>query len=125
MERWLQERAPAWQSRRITTAIISSQPILDTRMGHLLDRFCAELLAPADRERWRSTCVSCSDLAEATVELLEECGPGSPGGLVRLFLTGPDDVADHVAHDDPRTLYPLAWTLITPTWREDALSAGI
>jgi NAD(P)-dependent dehydrogenase (short-subunit alcohol dehydrogenase family) len=122
MEQWLEGRAYEWASSGITTAIISSQPILDTRMGYLLDRFCGELLAPADRDRWLSTCVNCADLVAATIGVVERSGSGSTDGLLRLFLPSSDDLVDHLASDDPRTLYPLAWTMTAPSWSKKEAS---
>jgi NAD(P)-dependent dehydrogenase (short-subunit alcohol dehydrogenase family) len=115
LERWLERRANAWAALGITTTVISAQPILNTRMGYLLDRFCGDILSPDDRERWRSSCVSCSDLVDATLELLRRASPQGVGKLVRLFIPGPGDVTDRIAANDPR-MPPIAWARNAPIW---------
>ena len=116
MERWLEDRARAWASRSITTAVISSTWIRDTRVGQVLDRFCASPMPPADRERWRSTYVSCAELVEATLSVLEGSGPGSSGGLVRLLLPGPGEVANQVTANHPLMRVPMVLARNSPTW---------
>ena len=122
MERRLEERAGAWASRRITTAVISSGPILNTRICYLLDRFCSDLMPPSDRERWRSTYVTCADLVEATLSVLSHTGPNSSGGLVRLYLPGPGEVVDHLGPDDSPMQHPVALALNAPRWAEEAVT---
>jgi NAD(P)-dependent dehydrogenase (short-subunit alcohol dehydrogenase family) len=124
LERWLENQAGKWRPRRITTSVISANVVLDTRMGHLLDRWCAEPLPPADRERLRSTYVKCSELVEATLGVLDNSGPRSVGGLMRIYLPGPGEVSDRLARDDPRMLLPVALSQSAPTWSEEALGAG-
>jgi NAD(P)-dependent dehydrogenase (short-subunit alcohol dehydrogenase family) len=122
LERWLENRAGTWASRRITTAVISANLVLDTRMGYLLDRLCSDLMPSADRERWRSTYVSCSELVEATLDVLGRTGPDSLGGLVRLYLPGPGAVVDRVGPDDSPMHLPVALAPNAPTWAQERRS---
>jgi NAD(P)-dependent dehydrogenase (short-subunit alcohol dehydrogenase family) len=122
LERWLENQAPAWALRRITTAVISANAILNTRMGYLLDRFCAEPLPPAERDRWRSDCVTCSELVNSTIAVFERSH--SPGGFVRLFLTRPGEVVDRMGADDAPMLERLAFARNAPIWREESERAG-
>jgi NAD(P)-dependent dehydrogenase (short-subunit alcohol dehydrogenase family) len=118
LEAWLADRSREWESRHITTAVISSTVIGNTRMGYLLDRFCAEPMPPADRERWRSTYVSCSELVEATLGVVESAGQESSGGLVRLYLSGPGVIVQHLKPDDSPMQYPIPLARNAPLWSE-------
>jgi len=119
LERWLESRAGTWAAGRITTAVISAQPILNTRMGYLLDRFCADILSPADRECWRSTCVNSAELVDATLGIISRTGPRSSGGFIRVFIPGPGELADSIAPGDPR-MPPIAWARNAPRWGEES-----
>jgi NAD(P)-dependent dehydrogenase (short-subunit alcohol dehydrogenase family) len=122
MEGQLEDLAGVWASRRITTAVISAGPIVNTRICRLLDRFCSDLMPPADRERWRSTYVTYGDLVEATLSVLGRAGPDSSGGLVRLYLPGPGEVVDHMGPDDPPMHHQVALALNAPKWAEESLT---
>ena len=118
MECWLEMRASTWAARNITTAVISSTWISDTRIGQVLDRFCAEPLPSVERERWRRTYVTCSDLTEATLGILGRSGQGSTGGFVRLFLTGPGKVIGNMCPNDAPMQYPVVLAANAPNWSD-------
>jgi NAD(P)-dependent dehydrogenase (short-subunit alcohol dehydrogenase family) len=122
MEHWLESRSEDWARRRITTAVISSTLVLDTRVGRVLDRFCGEPMPLADRERWRSTHVTCSDLVRATLEVLDCSGPGSAGGWVRRYLPAPGVVSDQLGADDSRMQYPVTLAQNAPRWAQEPTS---
>jgi NAD(P)-dependent dehydrogenase (short-subunit alcohol dehydrogenase family) len=116
LERWLEKRAEEWKVRRITTAVISANLIIGTRMGYLLDRFCTDLMPADDRDRWRSTYVTCDDLVATTIDVLARAGPGSAGGVVRRFLPVPGLVLDHMSRDDSPMEQPVALARNAPHW---------
>jgi hypothetical protein len=90
-------------------------------MGYLLNRFCAEAMPAPDRERWRSTFVSCSELVEATLDLLSGEGIGGPAGLRWIFIPAPGTIVDHVGSDHPSVSFPLALAPNAPVWARETL----
>jgi NAD(P)-dependent dehydrogenase (short-subunit alcohol dehydrogenase family) len=119
LEHWMEKQAKAWKVRQITTAVISANLIIGTRMGYLLDRFCTDLMPPAERERWRSTYVSCDDLVGTTIDVLAGAGPDTAGGFVRRFLPVPGQVLDHMSPDDSPMEQPVALAHNAPRWGAD------
>ena len=120
LEVWLGEQAGAWAHAGITTAVVSANLILNTRMGQLLDRFCAELMAPEERERFRQTYVSSADLVASTLAVIDRAAGGSPPGFIRVFILGPGQVEDRVARDSPSMLFRLPLSGDPPTWADSA-----
>ncbi|HZQ49636.1 MAG TPA: SDR family NAD(P)-dependent oxidoreductase [Candidatus Dormibacteraeota bacterium] len=103
---WLAGRATEWAEAGINTYVVSTSVISDTRMGHLLDRYCATLMPAADREAWKRTFVTCAQVAELTVQ---QCfgRPPSPG-FRQIFLLEPGQVTDRLGPDDPPVRFPVA-----------------
>ncbi len=123
-ERFLEKQAASWASREITTAIISTNLIANTRMGLLIDRFCAELMPADDRERWRSYFVSCGELVQATIRVLDHATSGSRPRLIRQFIPAPGEVIDHIAADHPSVSHPVAMAMNAPIWAGEAVRTG-
>lgn len=123
LERWLEDQARVWTSRRMTFAVISANLILNTRMGYLLDRFSTNLMLEADRERWRSSYVTCAQLVEATLDVLTRSGPDSVGGFARLYLTGPGAALDRLGPDDSPLHLPVALAPNAALWTQEPLTA--
>jgi NAD(P)-dependent dehydrogenase (short-subunit alcohol dehydrogenase family) len=124
MERWLEIKAVEWARLRITTAILSSTWIADTRIGQVLDRFSAELLIPAERKRWRSTYVTCSEILTTTLDVLGRVHGNASGGLVRLYLLGSGQIVANMGPDDPPMPYAIALAPNAPTWSEASVTSG-
>jgi NAD(P)-dependent dehydrogenase (short-subunit alcohol dehydrogenase family) len=112
MELWLEARARGWSERGITTAILSSTWIANTRIGQVLDRFCAEVLPDAEREQWRATYVTCAEMVAATLDVMRD----APGGLVRRFLPGPGRVVGNMGPDDHPMTFAAALAQHSPAW---------
>jgi NAD(P)-dependent dehydrogenase (short-subunit alcohol dehydrogenase family) len=123
-EGWLERHASEWASHGITTAIISTNLIGNTRMGSLLDRFCAEPMPAADRLRWRSSFVNCSDIVDATLGVIDRAADGSQAGLVWLFIPTPGELTDQVGPDHPAVSHPVALALNAPVWSEASVRSG-
>jgi NAD(P)-dependent dehydrogenase (short-subunit alcohol dehydrogenase family) len=123
LERWLAKQAPAWRRHGVTTAVISSSVIADTRMGHLLDRFCAELMPESDRESWRATFVSASELVDATIALMEGRHEPDENGLATVFITSPGRLADHLDPDADVMRFPVALAPNAPRWADDGVAS--
>jgi NAD(P)-dependent dehydrogenase (short-subunit alcohol dehydrogenase family) len=119
MECWLEMRAKTWAAANITTGVISSTWIGDTRIGQVLDRFCAEPLPAAERERWRGTYVTCSEISEATLGVFARSRRRSTGEFVRLFLTGPGTVLKEMGPDDAPMQYPVVLAINAPSWSQE------
>jgi NAD(P)-dependent dehydrogenase (short-subunit alcohol dehydrogenase family) len=115
LERFLEERAPAWGAAGVTTAVISANLITGTRMGTLLDRWCTDLMPPADRERWRSTYVDCADLVEATLRVLTHRRSDGEG-LLWLWIPLPGQISDRLGREDLPLSYPVALAPNSPSW---------
>jgi NAD(P)-dependent dehydrogenase (short-subunit alcohol dehydrogenase family) len=99
LESWLEERAPAWAERRITTAIISGHTAADTSMGEVIDRHLAPLLG-ARQERFRGFFITAGDMVGATIDVLRLAGRAdAPGGLLRRYLHGPGRVFEELSAD--------------------------
>jgi NAD(P)-dependent dehydrogenase (short-subunit alcohol dehydrogenase family) len=124
LEHWLESKAASWASRHITTAVISANLVLNTRMGYLLDRWCAEPMPPDHRARWRSSYVSSSELVDATLRVLHRSTPNGAGGIVREFLPGPGKVVEHLSAEDPPMQYPVALARNAPRWSEETPSTA-
>lgn len=116
LERWLVEQAETWQERQITTAVISANLIMGTRMGYLLDRFCTDLMPPGDRDRWRATYVTFDDLIGATIDVLGGSRPDRNGGLVRRYLPLPGLVRDDMSPDDSPMDQAVPLAQNAPRW---------
>jgi len=124
LERWLESKAGSWASRHITTAVISANLVLNTRMGYLLDRWCADPMPPDHRARWRSSYVSSSQLVEATLRVLNRSALPGAGGFIREFLPGPGKVVDDLSAEDPPMQYPVALAPNAPRWSEETLGTA-
>ena len=119
MERWLEKRAEAWSE--LSVVVISSPVVIDTRMGEIIDRHCASLMPGADRERWRSTFVRCSDLVEAMLAVITP--PERRAGFRRVFLPGDGRVVSSLDRDDWTLRLPVAFARNSPTWASPASPA--
>jgi NAD(P)-dependent dehydrogenase (short-subunit alcohol dehydrogenase family) len=114
LEHWLEQEAQGWKARRITTAVISANLILDTRMGYLLDRMCTDLMLPSDRDRWRSTYVTNADMVRTALDVLTS--RDSQAGFTRLFLPLPGQVLERMSPSDPPMQHAIAFAPNAPRW---------
>ena len=94
LERWLEERAPGWAERGLSTVIVSGHTTRDTSMGQLIDRHLAPLLPASRQEPFRRFFIDSAEMVAAEVDLLEQAAAGRlPPGLVRRYVYGPRVVA--------------------------------
>jgi 3-oxoacyl-[acyl-carrier protein] reductase len=99
LEGWLEERAPAWAERRITTAIISGHTASDTSMGEVIDRHLAPLLG-SRQDRFRGFFITTADLVDTALQVLRLAGrANAAGGLLRRYVHGRNQVFDELGPD--------------------------
>ena len=101
LDRWVEESAPAWAERGITTAIISGHIILDSAMGQLIDRFLAPLMPAPAQTRFRSYYITTEDMVKVTITGISEAAARPGRSMIWTFLIGPHQVLDDLSEDTP------------------------
>ncbi len=122
-ESWLEQRAGGWATQGVTTYVLSTSVISDTRMGHLLDRYCATLMPAENREKWRATFVDCREVALVTLDRFFGSNSPEADGLRRLFITRSGTTTDTLLADDPVMSFPVALAANAPLWADEVITS--
>ena len=86
-------------------------------MGYLLDRFCTDLMPATESRRMRAGYLTCADLAEATIRILDgRERPRAGEDLLWLWLPGPGRIVASLAADEAPLTYPVVLAPNTPVW---------